>query len=231
MPPLIQGVGVLALPGLLDVAASWLKDFPGLAAPATRIAGLARELAVDRNPWAMLIAAVGLSVGARLLQSWRRAAERRPDENASGPRCRPAGRLFDWRRRGPWPRSDPGDGSALFSWPPSLAAVNLAPALLFTPWMDGRTITPAMLILADGREEARLQAAVLAFCRDRRQPRRSLCRAARSGAASRVGPRSTVNRAGIRLLASLPEEPCWPFSAIASWTDSTFSATRLAMSE
>jgi hypothetical protein len=46
----------------------------------------------------------------------------------------------------------------------ALAAVNLVPALLFTPWMDVRNVAPAMVVLADGRRDARLQAAALAYC-------------------------------------------------------------------
>jgi hypothetical protein len=39
----------------------------------------------------------------------------------------------------------------------------LTPALLFTPWSDGRTAAPAILSLADGSDDARLQAAALAI--------------------------------------------------------------------
>ena len=41
------------------------------------------------------------------------------------------------------------------------AATGLTPALLFTPWMDGRTITPGILSLADATDDARIQAAML----------------------------------------------------------------------
>jgi hypothetical protein len=44
-----------------------------------------------------------------------------------------------------------------------LAATSLTPALLFTSWGDGRTAAPAILALADGPEDARLQAAALAM--------------------------------------------------------------------
>jgi iron(III) transport system permease protein len=163
MPPLIVGVGVLGLPGLLDAAAFRLADFTRLEAPAAWISVLARELAVERNPWAILGAAVGVSIGVRLLQSWRRAAERRAEETRSG--------LDAALLAG----ASPARARALAALRPSrwiggfflafvLAAINLAPALLFTPWMNGRTIAPAMLILADGPDDVRHQAAALAFC-------------------------------------------------------------------
>ena len=46
----------------------------------------------------------------------------------------------------------------------SLAATNLVPALLFEPWIDGRTIAPAVVHLAAGPADARAQAAALALC-------------------------------------------------------------------
>ena len=187
-----------------------MKNLPGLTGPAARIADLAPELAVERNPWPILTAAVGLSVGSRLLQSWRRAAERRPEESRSGldaallagsslARARAVAALRPARWIG---------GFVLAA---ALAAVNLAPALLFTPWMDGRTVAPAMLALADLRDDARLQAAALALVRDRRQPRRALCRAHRSGAAAGVGQRPAMNRRrdGARALRTPTAPPRW----------------------
>jgi ABC-type Fe3+ transport system permease subunit len=162
MPPLVQGVGLLALPGLASLAAVSMHELPGLEGTAAVIANLARELEVERNPWAILSAAVGLSIALRLLQSWRRVAERRPDETQAGldaalllgasvMRARAVAAL----RPGRW------IGGTLLAV--ALASINLTPALLFTPWMDGRTIAPAMLVLADGPQDARLQATALAF--------------------------------------------------------------------
>ena len=71
MPPLVQGVGILALPGLLaSLAAAAMQHLPGLSTPLARVADLAHELTLERNPWGILSAAVALSVGARLLQAF-----------------------------------------------------------------------------------------------------------------------------------------------------------------
>ncbi len=136
MPPLAQGVGILALPGLVDITALLLKRLPGLEGTVARLADLSRELAVGRNPWPILTAAVGVSVGARLLQSWRCVAERRPDETRTGidaallagcsqTRARFVAALGRGRRVGE------------FLLAASLAAVNLAPAPALHA-MDGR---------------------------------------------------------------------------------------------
>src|SRR5262249_28669300 len=84
MPPLVQGVGLLATLGLGAQAVRSWSGLPGLTGPLARIGDLARQLAVERNPWPLLCAAVGLSVGSRLLQSWRCEAERWPEESRSG---------------------------------------------------------------------------------------------------------------------------------------------------
>jgi ABC-type Fe3+ transport system permease subunit len=162
MPPLIQSAGVLAIPGLLDAAAFWLMSFSGLRTPAARVAGVARELAVERNPWAILVAAVGLSVGARLLQNWRRTAERRPDETRPGLDAAILAGASPVRARAV-AALRPGGWFGCFLLAFILAAINVAPALLFSPWMDGRPIAPAMLGLAKGPDPARVQAALLAF--------------------------------------------------------------------
>jgi iron(III) transport system permease protein len=161
MPPLVQGVGLLAVPGLLAIAAISIRDVPGMAAPAARMAALARELGSIRNAWAFLSAAVGVSVGLRLLQGWRRAAERRPDEARAGlDAARLVGSSIGRARAVAALQPGRWIGGTLLAV--ALAAVNLSPALLFTPWMDGRTAAPAILILAGGTDGEQLQAATLA---------------------------------------------------------------------
>ncbi len=46
----------------------------------------------------------------------------------------------------------------------ALAATNLSPALLFTPWSDGLTVASGVLDLANGAGDAPAQAAALALC-------------------------------------------------------------------
>jgi hypothetical protein len=105
---------------------------------------------------------VGLSIGLRLLQNWQRAAERRPDETRAGlDAALLVGSSVLRARAVAALRPSRWIGGTLLAV--ALAAVNLTPALLFTPWMDGRTAAPAMLVLADAPDDARLQATALAF--------------------------------------------------------------------
>ena len=162
MPPMLLGVGLLAILSLGAQAARSMKGLSGFARPFARIEGLAPELAVSRNPWPILTAAVGLSVGLRLLQSWRRAAERRPDSLRSGLAAALQAGATSSRARSV-AALKPGRWIGGLLLASCLAAANLTPALFFTPWMDGRTAAPAMLILADGPDDDRRQAAGLAF--------------------------------------------------------------------
>ena len=160
MPPLLQGVGILALPWLTGLAASSLRPIPGYESLAARLANLSVELSPDRNPWSLLIGAVGLTVGIRLLQSWQRAAESESFAMRSGlEAARLAGisaaraqLVAVWR---------PGRWFGRFLLVAGFSATSLTPALFFTPWIDGLTIAPGILFLADGPDEARRQAAVL----------------------------------------------------------------------
>jgi hypothetical protein len=107
-----------------------------------------------------LVYAVGLAIGMGLLQTWRRSADWESDSlrtgfeaalmaGASSPRARI---VAAWQ---------PARWLGRFLFAAGFAATCLTPALLFTPWMDGRTAAPGILILADGPDDARLQAAAL----------------------------------------------------------------------
>ncbi len=160
MPPLLQGVGILALPWLAGLASLSLRTIPRCEGLATRLADVSIELDTDRNPWSLLVCAVGLTVGIRLLQSWQRAAESESDAVRSGLEAAllagsspaRAGMVATWR---------PGRWFGRFLLAAGFAATCLTPALFFTPWIDGRTIAPGILILADGPDDGRRQAAVL----------------------------------------------------------------------
>ena len=84
MPPLLQGVGILSLPWLAGLVSASLRTIPRFEGLADRLADVARELSPERNPWILLVSAVGLTVGLRFLQSWRWAAESESDELRSG---------------------------------------------------------------------------------------------------------------------------------------------------
>ncbi len=163
LPPLIQGVGILALPWLAGLAAESLRDVPGCAGWAAGLGHWAFELRPDRDPWPLLVCAVGLTLGLRLMRTWEGSAEANPREVRSRVEAALLTGIARSRARAvgrPWFLAR---AFGRFVLAAALAATSLTPALLFTPWTDGRTAAPAILALADGPDDARLQAAALAI--------------------------------------------------------------------
>jgi iron(III) transport system permease protein len=164
IPPLVQGVGVFSLSWLAGLAAGLPVDgesWRQLAIASERLSHLTN---VDRNPWMLLIGSVGLALVGAVLQRGLNTVDldgSRPNAAFDAARLAGASRsraraLSIPGRRGRWL------GRFLLIW--ALAATNLSPALLFTPWTDGRNVAPGVLVLADGPGEARAQAAALALC-------------------------------------------------------------------
>ena len=189
--------------------------------PAARIADLAPELAVRRNPWPILTAAVGLSVGSRLLQSWRRAAERRPEESRSGLDAALLAGLVAAAGRGPWPHVRPA------RWIGALAPGRAA--------RRGQPGPRPALHPLDGRSDRRAGDAGPRRCPGRRPasrpqpwpswrspatspgsvPRASLRRRRRSGTATRHEPLKGWRRGSQDAdgAASMARGPAWPASS------------------
>jgi hypothetical protein len=164
MPPLLQGVGVLSLSWLAGMAATWLVDAGSLRQIASTFESFSQFTNIDRNPWIPLTLTVGLSLSAVVLKNRPAALERRESQtNAAFDAARLAGASRSRARAlsGP-PQRRAWLGRFILIW--VLAATNVSPALLFTPWTDGRTVAPGVLDLANGPGDARSQAAALALC-------------------------------------------------------------------
>lgn len=162
-PPLVQGVGILAVPGVLTtLAALTTTRWPASNPTWQRLAGLLAELAVDRDPRPLLVAAVGVSVGLRLIAGWRRHGEAQPDETRSGLEAAVVAGASLGLARGV-AAAKPARWVGAFLLAALLAAGNLAPALLFEPLSNDQTIGPAILALAGGRAGAGRLAATLAL--------------------------------------------------------------------
>ncbi|MHB1557064.1 MAG: hypothetical protein ACYC61_06260, partial [Isosphaeraceae bacterium] len=163
MPPLVQGVGILALPGLLGALATALeRTVPAGSSLSRFLDGVSGELDAARNPRAILTVAVALSVGSRLLPRWRLAAEMNPLETRTGLDAALLAGASRARARG-LAALRPYRWASAFLLAALLAATNLTPALLFAIWADVRTMAPGLLVLADGAGDARLQASFLAL--------------------------------------------------------------------
>ena len=157
VPPLALGVGVLAAPAVLRMAAGGAGEtglWPSVVGP------LADVLDADRVPWVALVVAVGL---ARLPMLSRSALDRtrsvRPEGLDAavtlGASPRRARRTLAGGRLGASP-------SAVFLTF-ALAATNVAPALLFAPTADTRPLGPAVLSLADEPDSGFPRASALAL--------------------------------------------------------------------
>ena len=160
MPPLLQGVGILALPWLAGLAALSLRPIPRCAGLATHLADLSIALDMDRNPWGLLVSRRGPDcrhpVAAKLATSGRVGIGRGPIGTRSGPANREfAGTRGDGRHL--------ATGALVRPVPPGcgLRCDLSDPGPVLHP-MDRRTDHRAgILILADGPDDARSQAAVL----------------------------------------------------------------------
>ena len=165
MPPLVQGIGLLAIPWLARLGAAYVVDHGGWRPLAAGLGSIAAGFDPARNAWVVLSCGVALALVPRFLRSWQNDAKTgrsvvRTDSAYDAARLGNASRMRARRLSQPWPR---GRWLALGFLVSSLAATNLTPALLFEPWTDGRTIAPAVVILAAGPADDRSQAAALAL--------------------------------------------------------------------
>ena len=163
-PPLVLGVGVLALPWLAALASRFLLD-RGQDRAAVLVGDFATTIDTRQHPWILMACGVGLVLLPHIFR------------NGSGPLATAAGqRQFDscqaaavlsgaprWRA---WALGNPGflsrtAGRFAVVW--AVAATNVNPALLFSARGEGKTLGPALLELAGGDATARSQAAALAL--------------------------------------------------------------------
>jgi hypothetical protein len=164
-PPLVQSIGLLALPWLAGLAAAFLLDLPGWRPLANVLGAIAAGFDPVQNSWLMLSCGVGLALLTRFLWCWPGGA-RNDSPGAAASSARDAALLAGGSRWQGVRLSEPSPrgrwlGRFLLAW--AFAATNVAPALLFEPWSDGQTVGPASLALAAGPPEARSRAAALAL--------------------------------------------------------------------
>ncbi len=161
-PPLIVGVGVLAIPWVAGAAADQMPITGPGAGLARTLATLAGWLAPSGDPSLFLAVSVACVLGPVLFACWRPVQPYARTTFAAMDAARLIGAS---RLRALW-LSAPSLviiwlGRFALAW--SLAATNLTPALLASPGTDGPTVAPGVLILADGHPEARSLAAGLAL--------------------------------------------------------------------
>ena len=165
LPPLVQAIGVLALPWLAGLAALSLGDLDRWKPLKDALGCISRELDPARNPWIVMSCCVGLALVPRFLWCWQGRKQAVPSSarlDSAFEAALLAGAVADRAVR----LSEPmplGRWLGRFILAVACAATNLTPALLFQPWADGRTVAPAVVVLAAGPAAARSLAATLAL--------------------------------------------------------------------
>jgi iron(III) transport system permease protein len=166
LPPLVLGVGVLAIPWLAALASAFLTDVGGWGPLAHALGSIAGAF----EPRGRSLVTTSCAVALVFLPRFFWCCRREPLSETSSPRARSA---FDsallagasrvlaiWlvnsrrvRRLIGW-----------FSLVSVLAATNLTPALLFEPLTGGQCIAPTVVLLATGPGEIPARAGALALC-------------------------------------------------------------------
>jgi hypothetical protein len=161
-PPIVVGVGVLAILRVAAAAAASLRVAGDSAVSADARSSLEAWVAAPINPSLFVMIGIAWVLGPFLILGWRSAERRRN----SGRSAMDAARLLGVSRLRAFWLAAPDVvtiwfGRLLLAW--ALAATNLTPALLASPGTDGLTVGPGFLILADGQADARALAAGLAL--------------------------------------------------------------------
>ncbi len=165
-PPLVHGVGFLALPWLAGLASTLLVKKAAWQPLAHGLGALSAWLDRSQNPWITMSCCVALALAPCFVWFWHAGAPTGRGATRSGSArgaalLAGAGRVRAARLGVP---VAPGRYVAGVVLVCSFAATNLTPALLFERWPDGRTLVPAVVRLAAGPDDARSQAAALALC-------------------------------------------------------------------
>lgn len=161
LPPLSIGVGALALPWLVRLAADGLRPGGGSGPLIRGLVALAGAIDPERAPGVLLVLAVAAARQASLVRVAERVRRR-----SEGAQIDAATHLGASHRAA---RSAASAG--WFGVPAgalvltlALAATNLAPALVLAPTLASGPAAPAILILADQPGDARSRAAALSAC-------------------------------------------------------------------
>jgi ABC-type Fe3+ transport system permease subunit len=164
LPPLVLGVGVLALPWLAALASRFLLDRAQYRA-AVLVGDVAATIDTRQHPWILMACGVGLVLLPRIFRDTSGPLAAAPGRRRFDS-CKAAAVLSGAPRWRAWALGNPGllskmAGRSAVVW--AVAVTNVNPALLFSAGGEGKTLGPALLELAGGDARARSQAAALAL--------------------------------------------------------------------
>jgi ABC-type Fe3+ transport system permease subunit len=164
LPPLVLGVGVLAVPWLAALASRLLLD-RGHEHAAVLVGNLAAAIDTREHPFVLMAGAVGLALLARFFRN-RGASLAAMARNPRLDSCYEATILSGASRWRAWTLGKPGlfpRAMGRFVVISLAAATNLTPALILSIGSDRKPLGPAILDLAAGDAAARSRAAALAL--------------------------------------------------------------------
>jgi iron(III) transport system permease protein len=160
VPPLVVGVGMLALLRVVELAGRLLDANLGWRGVGASLLRLAIELQPMRTPGLLLVAGVCLAVLPRRLMNRREAAD---SEEASARQIDQAvlsgaeyGHAKSLALRGV--RAIPPRTALLWA---TLAATSITPAILLAPSFASLPVGPGVVVLADQPESGRARASLL----------------------------------------------------------------------
>lgn len=161
-PPLVVGVAVLALSRMAELGALWFRTLAGWPALASPLEVVGRMIDPCGAPGVAVYLGVCLAYLPTKLLARRTHTELNPSTTHRIDQAMLAGagrrRARALGLRGP----ENIAGPMIVLWS-VLAAMSVAPAIVLAPTMESRTIGPGIVVLADGDEELRSQAAALAL--------------------------------------------------------------------
>jgi ABC-type Fe3+ transport system permease subunit len=164
LPPLVLGVGVLAVPWLAALESRYLLD-GGQARAAVWVGDFADAIDTRQHPWILMACGLGLVLLPRIFRtgSGPLAASTGRHRSDSGYAAAVQAGAPWWRARTLGQRGQLSRlmGKFLIIW--AVAATNVAPALLFSAGSARKTLGPAIVELAGGDATARSTAAAIAL--------------------------------------------------------------------
>jgi hypothetical protein len=163
LPPMVQGVAILCLPGLLQLAVGAIPDVRPGGPLSEQLRAVSGEIDLERNPWVWLVAAVVVVVGQPF---WMGAGGRAGATTRESRTGWDAALLIGSSRRRAAGLCRPRRSARDAGWLIAVGLVvltNVTPSILFSGLPGCWTLSVGVIELFDASGNGRGQAAALAM--------------------------------------------------------------------